>query len=64
MTLFEIAEKVGVHVGDLSSKNIIQARERGAISRGEAEKFLAELKRADGIWQNQISDIPCASSLW
>lgn len=62
MRLYEIAEKIGVAVVDLNQDSILQAERNGKISRGEAEKLLAELEKADNIWEN--GGAPVAESLW
>ena len=64
MTLFEIAEKVGVRVADLSKKSIKDAVMSGRITRKQGGVYGAELRKADKIWTNPIKGAPVAKSLW
>ena len=64
MKLFEIAEKVGVPVVNLSSGSIKHAIKEGMISRKQGEGLLTELNKIDGIWENPVPGVENAASLW
>jgi hypothetical protein len=64
MRLFEIAEKVGVPVCKITPEIITQVREEGLITGKQEKKLLAELKKADNIWQPLTPGVTSAASLW
>lgn len=64
MKLSEIAEKVGIPVCEITREAIIQAREKGLITVNQEKKLLAELKKADNLWQPLAPGIANAASLW
>jgi len=64
MELYEIAGIARVHVCNLSSLSITKAREAGLITRGQEKELLADLKKADGIWENPVPGVVNANRLW
>ena len=64
MILFEIAEKTGISVTNLSSEVIRLFKISGLITRKQEKDSLAELKKADQIWENSVPGAGLATSLW
>lgn len=63
MTLFEIAEIVGVPVVDLSAETVEQAAAKGLITNEQKEHLRAELKRSDDMRIMPIGRIRRADQL-
>jgi len=64
MKLSEIADKVKIPVGDITSKDIRTAKKGGLITREQEKNLLAELKKADSIWKMPVLGIRRADCLW